>query len=69
MTKQELLAHAHLIAAKAIREALSAPDAFDHLDITDAMEVKALADQLEGNHWRTARRLNGDAWPTPGSTR
>lgn len=66
MTKQEALAQAHLIAAKAIREATSAPDAFDHLDIGDVLEVKAVVDVLEGNHWRAARRLNGDAWPTGG---
>jgi hypothetical protein len=69
MTKQKLLAHAHLIAAKAIRTALADPDVLDHLDIADALDVKALVEQLEGNHWRTVRRLNDDAWPTTGSTR
>ncbi|MEV6297831.1 hypothetical protein AB0M02_00325 [Actinoplanes sp. NPDC051861] len=69
MTKQQALARAHMIAAQAIRNAMADPTALDHLDPDEALEIKAVVDELEGNHWRTARRLNHDSWPKPESTR
>jgi hypothetical protein len=57
MTRQEALARAHQLAARAINTALGDPATLDDLGYDDAEDLRTVAEELEANHWRAAQRI------------